>query len=137
MKMIENFVFDTNTLVSAFLFENSIPRKALSLATRTGRLTASSETHSEFKEVIFRTKFDRYFGLNGRQKALEEINEISIFLEINERITSCRDPKDDKFLELAVSAKASCIISGDEDLLVLNPFRNIPILKASEFLERF
>ncbi|MEW6181847.1 MAG: putative toxin-antitoxin system toxin component, PIN family [Bacillota bacterium] len=56
------------------------------------------------------------------------------FIEINERIRACRDPKDDMFLELAVSGAATCIISGDEDLLQLNPFRGIPIVKPDEFL---
>jgi predicted nucleic acid-binding protein len=45
----------------------------------------------------------------------------------------CRDPKDDKFLNLAVVCEASCIITGDKDLLVLNPFQNIPVLTAAEF----
>jgi uncharacterized protein len=52
-------------------------------------------------------------------------------------ITDCRDAKDNKFLELAVFAKASCIISGDNDLLVLYPFRTIPILNAVDFVNSF
>jgi predicted nucleic acid-binding protein len=52
-------------------------------------------------------------------------------------IDACRDPKDNKFLELAVEAGAACIITGDKDLLVLNPFRNIPIFTPAEFLEKF
>ena len=58
----------------------------------------------------------------------------SIFIDIKESIRICRDPKDDKFLELAVNGGAGCIISGDEDLLILNPFRDIPIIKPDEFL---
>jgi len=49
----------------------------------------------------------------------------------------CRDPKDNKYLELAVAANASCIVTGDQDLLVLNPFRNIPILTSADFLAQF
>jgi predicted nucleic acid-binding protein len=52
-------------------------------------------------------------------------------------INVCRDPKDNKFLELAVEAGAACIITGDKDLLVLNPFENILILTASDFLKVF
>lgn len=52
-----------------------------------------------------------------------------------EGIRMCRDSKDDKFLELAVSGRAHCIVSGDSDLLILNPFRGIVILTAAEFLE--
>ena len=58
-------------------------------------------------------------------------------VEITETITDCRDAKDNKFLELAVSGKADCIVSGDADLLVLNPFREIPILTPREFLTRY
>jgi len=58
----------------------------------------------------------------------------SIFIDIKESIRVCRDSKDDKFLELAVNGGAACIISGDEDLLILNPFRDIPIIKPDEFL---
>lgn len=53
------------------------------------------------------------------------------------KVTVCRDPKDNKFLELAVTAEASCIISGDQDLLMLSTFNDIPIVSAAEFLELF
>lgn len=55
-------------------------------------------------------------------------------IEITTSVTACRDVKDNKFLELAVSGKADYIVSGDEDLLVLNPFRGIPILTPRNFL---
>jgi uncharacterized protein len=58
-------------------------------------------------------------------------------VEIIVRIKLCRDAKDDKYLELALSGKADCIISNDEDLLVLNPFENIPIITPKEFLDRY
>jgi len=57
--------------------------------------------------------------------------------EPEEEIFACRDPKDNKYLDLADSYNVSCIITGDKDLLVLNPFKNIPILTASEFLKKF
>ena len=56
--------------------------------------------------------------------------------KISETIIECRDPKDNKFLELAVCANATCI-TGDKDLLILHPFRNIPILNAVDFLNNF
>ncbi len=58
-------------------------------------------------------------------------------IHIKETIRACRDPKDDKYLELAVAAKADCVITGDHDLLVLNPFRGIPILLAADFVNQF
>lgn len=51
-----------------------------------------------------------------------------------ERITVCRDPKDDKLLEIAVAGEADVIVSGDQDLLVLDPYAGIPILPPAAFL---
>ena len=55
-------------------------------------------------------------------------------VEITEEITACRDPKDDKFLSLVVSENASHIITGDGDLLILNPFRAVAVVTPQDFL---
>ena len=55
-------------------------------------------------------------------------------IETSERIRACRDPNDDKFLEVAVSGKAHYLIMCDQDLLVLHPFRGTPILKPAAFM---
>ena len=62
---------------------------------------------------------------------------IGEFIEPKIEITECRDPKDNKFLELAVAGKADCIVTGDKDLLELHPFRNIRIITPKEFLTQF
>ena len=54
---------------------------------------------------------------------------------ITERIVACRDPTDDKFLELALNGSADLILTGDDDLLVLTPFRGIPIVAAATFVQ--
>ena len=64
------------------------------------------------------------------------LSKLHSFLPV-EIIMDCRDPKDNKFLELAISANASCIITGDKDLLVMHPFRGIPILNAFDFINKF
>ena len=138
MKQTNFFVFDTNSLISAALISSSVNARALDAALEIGRLVISESGLQEFKEVIFREKFDKYF-LNVTEKH-ETINKIelnSVFFLPHEIILECRDPKDNKFLELAVAANAACIISGDKDLLILNPFRNIPILNAATFLSTF
>ena len=131
------FVIDTNTLISAFLFKDSNQRKAFDRAIETGKISASLETFNEFKEVILRPKFDKYISAEKKLLVLNEFKELLIFSEISESINVCRDSKDNKFLELAVSANASCIITGDKDLLVLHPFRGIPILNAVDFINEF
>ncbi|HEY9363544.1 MAG TPA: putative toxin-antitoxin system toxin component, PIN family [Chitinophagaceae bacterium] len=133
--MIKYFVFDTNTLISASLLIDSKNKKAVRKAMLLGEMAFSNETLNEFKEVVFRKKFDKYFVSN--EERLELLNEIENSIKQffpSEIINKCRDPKDKKFLELAVSADASCIITGDKDLLVLHPFRNIPILNAVDFI---
>lgn len=72
--------------------------------------------------------------LEERERFLEALVREAELVEITEEIYVCRDPKDDQILELAVNGKASCIVTGDQDLLVLNPFRRIPIVTPAEFL---
>jgi putative PIN family toxin of toxin-antitoxin system len=131
------FVIDTNTLVSGFIFRHSIPRKAFERAVRKGNVLASLETYNEFNGVLLRPKFDKYISSEEKLLALKEFKELAIFSEISETINECRDPKDNKFLELAVSANAFCLITGDKDLLELHPFRGIEILTAVDFLNIF
>jgi putative PIN family toxin of toxin-antitoxin system len=131
------FVIDTNTLISAILFEHSNSTMAFDKVKRLGKIPASFETYNELCDVIVRPKFDRYVSLKIRLVILNEIKGLIIFQEISESIQVCRDPKDNKFLELAIAANASCIITGDKDLLVLHPFRNVPILNAVDFIDSF
>lgn len=131
------FVFDTNCLVSASLLKGTTAR-AFDRAIIAGKLAFSNTTFQEFTEVLFRKKFDRYF-LNNTEKsrAINKIQLNALFFPPSESITDCRDPKDNKFLELAVFCKASCIITGDNDLLELHPFRGISILNPADFLNAF
>lgn len=119
------------------MFRNSIPRAAYDKAIKLGVLTASIGTFTEFKTTFSKAKFDKYISQYDRIQVFKELEEILEFSLIKDRITECRDPKDDKYLELAVTVQANCIVTGDKDLLVLNPFRGIPILNASDFLNNF
>jgi len=57
-------------------------------------------------------------------------------VSITELISACRDSKDDKFLSLAVNGNTDLILTGDNDLLVLHPFRGIDILSPKDYLAR-
>lgn len=131
------FVFNTNTLISSSISKNFQPRRAETKANRVGRIISSVATFSEFSEVFLRPKFDKYISRETRLRIISDFERLTIFFEIKETILDCHDPKDNKFLELAVSANAICIVSGDGDLLVLHPFLGIPILKAADFLNMF
>ncbi|MES2427501.1 MAG: putative toxin-antitoxin system toxin component, PIN family [Bacteroidota bacterium] len=131
------FVFDTNTLISAALLKQSINARALDLALDLGRIVVSEPVLEEFTEVIFRKKFDKYLSDEKRLEAISRIEKNSLIFFPKEKISACRDPKDNKFLELAMSANAACIVTGDQDLLVLNPFDKIPILSPNNFMQEF
>lgn len=131
------FVFDTNTIVSALLLPDSKPRLALDRAQERGKILVSMSALLELNEVIARKKFDKYVSEEKRKEFLAALVKQAELLEVTEEITDCRDPKDNKFLELAVSGEADCIISGDGDLLVLHPFRGISILQPGEFLKQY
>jgi len=128
------FVVDTNTLVSAVLIEGSTPDQAVRRARQRGVLLVSPDTLDEVVEVLSRKKFDRYVSWEGRQEFLEAIADQSVVVEPTESITTCRDPDDNKFLEVALEGGAAAIISGDEDLLVLDPFQGVAIVEPSLFL---
>nr|WP_181280545.1 putative toxin-antitoxin system toxin component, PIN family [Aphanothece hegewaldii] len=136
MKLERRFVFDVNVIVSAFLFEKSKPDQALGKAQNMGFVLVSNSIAMELREVLLRPKFARYLSLERRLELENNFIEATQIIEPTHTIEICRDPKDNKYLELAVSGKAEAIITGDEDLLVLNPFRGIIILTPQEFLNR-
>jgi putative PIN family toxin of toxin-antitoxin system len=113
------FVFDTNALVKAL---------------RHGKLAQSLVTLDELKEVLERRKFDKYISREERVRFFTALVSEAVLVEITSQITVCRDPKDNKFLDLAVSGGAEVIVSGDKDLLALHPFQGIKILSPSTFL---
>ncbi len=129
------FVFDTNTIVSAVLLKGSVPRQAFDRAIRLGKLLVSQATIEELNEVLRRKGFDKYVLEEERIEFLTALVREAVLVEVTENISECRDPKDDKFLELAVSGKAASIVSGDTDLISLHPFREILVLTPRQFLE--
>jgi putative PIN family toxin of toxin-antitoxin system len=135
MKSKERYVFDTNVIISALLFEQSKPAQAFRAALDRGEMLLSLPTLKELNEVLGREKFNRYLLPEEREHFIIALLRESTLVDITENIRACRDPKDDKFLELAINAEATCIISGDKDLLELSPFWNIPIMKPDEFLD--
>lgn len=130
-------VLDTNLLISAVLIKNSIPDKALRKAQNSCTILCSKIIFGEYTEKLLLPKFNKYASLAKRINMLNDVEKEALFLEPEVKISNCRDPKDNKFLELAVSGKASCILTGDKDLLELNPFRGIKIISPSDFLIQF
>jgi putative PIN family toxin of toxin-antitoxin system len=130
------YILDTGVLVSALLLPRSVPRQAVDRAFTQGVVLASVATIDELDEVLRRPKFDRYVQEDERLRFLTKFIGDTSLIEVADVVTECRDAKDNKFLELALSGKATCIVSGDNDLLVLHPFRGIPIITPQEFLSQ-
>ena len=125
-------VVDTNVFVSAILKANSLPFAAVQWVDHHGGLLKSVETERQLTEVLARPHIARVAAPSFREDISQMLARAEL-VTISERITACRDPTDDKFLELAVSGKADVIVSGDSDLLALNP-RGIPILTPAVFV---
>ena len=128
-------VFDTNVLVSALLLRDSKPRKALDFAIQKGKVLLSFAALAELYEVLNRKQFRRYIDEEDVRLFLAALTRETQWVDVDVQITACRDSEDDKFLELAVSGHATHIVTGDSDLLALNPFRGIQILPPHSFLE--
>lgn len=127
-------VFDTNVLVSAALFPRSVPGQALRRAREIGMLLTTRDLVAELRDVLARGKFDRYVSAAMRDEFLIAYISEAAFVVVAEHLSVCRDPKDDLVLEAAINGHAACIVSGDDDLLVLHPFRDISILRPAEFI---
>jgi uncharacterized protein len=132
----ERVVVDTNALVSRLLLPRSMPGRAVRKAADEADLLASTVTMDELVDVLSRAKFDRYVTIAERQGFLRRLNDVVEMIEIVMRVQACRDPRDDKFLEVAVNGRADVIVTGDTDLLALHPFRGIAILAPAVYLAR-
>ena len=96
----------------------------------------AAEHADELAEVLARPKFDPYVSREARREFIRMLGGVMQIVPIIRRVAVCRDPRDDKFLEVALAGEAAAIISGDKDLLVLNPWHGIPILTPAAFIVR-
>ena len=128
-------VFDTSVLVSALLLNSSTPRRALDFASRNGKILLSFSVLAELYDVLSRKQFRRYVNEEDIRRFLAALTREAQWVDINLQIVVCRDPKDDKFLELAVCGQAEYLVTGDSDLIVLHPYQGIKILTPGAFLE--
>jgi putative PIN family toxin of toxin-antitoxin system len=136
MKAKERVVVDTNALISRLLLPASVPAQAVRQVVAEAQLLASDATIMELADVLARAKFDPYVTIAERQEFLRLFGRIAERIPIIHIVRACRDPKDDKFLELAVNGEAHLIITGDADLLAIHPFRGIDILTPANYLTR-
>lgn len=134
MKKDSRFVLDTNVIISGLIYPRSVPRQAVDVAFTTGTVLTSEAVSEELFRVLGRPKLVALIDDFEREEFLDHYAQNVELVLANEPIVECRDPRDDKFLELAVAGNANVILSGDDDLASLHSFRGISILKAADFL---
>lgn len=127
-------VLDASTLVSAAFNSVAVPARAVQRALREDRVAVSEAVMVELLEVLDRPRVARFIDPDLRTELLWQLETLGVPFAPAERVTDCRDPKDDKYLELALAAAAWAIVSGDADLLVLHPWRGVRILRPAEYL---
>ena len=133
---VKRAVLDTNVLISAVLGPSGLPRKVIDAVRReNGELLFSDETFDELQTRIWRPKFDSYVSQESRAIYLAQLKTVSARVYIAGAKMGCRDPDDDMFLETALIGDADSLVTGDADLLELNPHQGIPILTPATFLE--
>lgn len=132
--MHDVYVLDTNTVISALFWPDSLPARACQKA-QVSKVVVSQAIVDEWRLVVQRPKFDKLIPLSRRSELLETFINQCTLATVSQVVAVCRDPKDDMFLALAKEADATLIVSGDKDLLTLNPFEGIPIITAREFLD--
>ena len=129
-------IIDTNIWVSYVLNHKGAVAVKLKALINRHSYAFSNATFRELTEVLLREKFDPYFSKKLRVQVLKEIALNAEWFNPRERVTDCRDPKDNKFLELAVACNATTIITGDQDLLLLDPYRETRIVTILDFPDR-
>jgi len=132
----ERVVIDTNVLISGLFSTTSTPALAVEKAITKAQLVATSETLRELIEKLVLPKFDRYVARDRREALLQRVASLVEIIEVLQPVRASRDPKDDKFLEAAVNGRANVLVTGDRDLLDLNPFRGISIVTPADYLTR-
>lgn len=134
MNSARRIVIDTGVLVSAAILPESVPALALEKALLQFEICASDETLAELETVLMRPKFDRYVQTALRRQFFSGFKERVSIIAVNQTVTDCIDPKDNKFLALAEAADAELIVASDPHLTDMHPWREIPILPPSAFL---
>lgn len=127
-------VIDTNVWISRLLLADSVAARAVDNALAQFEVVVSEASVEELAHVLSRAKFDRYVSLQDREEFLRRLLQVTTMVSVLSEITDCRDRKDNRFLALALDSESDCIVSGDADLLALDPWRGIEVVSPRTFL---
>ena len=125
-------VIDTNLWISFIISKKFSEIEGLLFSTKS-RILFSAEIIEELEVTIQKPKLKKYFAKSSVEEMMNVFDDYIDFVEVNSKINACRDFKDNFLLSLAKDGKADYLLTGDKDLLVLNPFENTKIITYSEF----
>jgi len=131
-------VVDTNVLLSAALSPGGVPAMLMDRLLDVGRLVFSAATFAEMDERIWLPKFDRYLTIERRRRIVLQARAAAVWIDIPAELAQrafSRDPKDDAFIHAALAAGATRLITGDDDLLCLDPLGELRILTPRAALD--
>lgn len=136
--LLKGIVLDTNLVVSAVINPEGAASEALDIADTYFDIVASQETLSELIDVLSCEKFDRYAPREERKLFAMDYADTAKLVHVQTAVTECQDPKDNKFLALAVDSRAVLVVSGDKKHLTsMKQFQGIPIIGVREFLDSY
>jgi uncharacterized protein len=130
-------VLDTNIWLSAAISSSGAPAQVVRRVLQMGVPVFSKATFAELEARIWKPKFDRYLSLETRRAILHDANAVAHWVDIPADLatqTYSRDPNDDKFIHTALAASAAWLVTGDQDLLVVETPLPVRILTAGEAL---
>ena len=127
-------VVDTNVFLSALLRGRSTRPLLSAVIAHRFRLFTSDTLVDELADVISRPEWLRLLDASDCRELLAIIRESATFVTPTQHVTVCRDPEDNAVLECALAGRADYLVTGDRDLLALNPFHGIRILRPADFL---
>jgi putative PIN family toxin of toxin-antitoxin system len=131
---VPNVVVDASIVASAALKRESTPERAVLFALTYDALYLSEPVLDEIREVLGRPKFRKYVSEERLAEVIALILADAHFVTPTEKVSACRDPGDDKYLELALAAGAHAVVTGDRDLLSMSPWRDIRMMTAAEYV---
>lgn len=134
---VERLVLDSNVLISALLVKSSVPAALLTLVLQNHRLVFSRATFDELHTRLWKPKFDKYVAMEDRTAYLNDLSAVAEWVEPGVELAApiCRDVDDQKFIQLALSAGADWLVTGDQDLLVLERAGSVRVVKPADALE--
>lgn len=127
-------ILDTNIFVSILIRPGRSFSSLIDYIDQHATILYSAETLTELIDVLRRAKFAKYTTAEDVAAFVKWVAEAGELVTVDESVTGSRDPKDNKFLALAIAGKADYLVTGDKDLLVLRVIGPTPILTPADFL---